>query len=204
PLSKAPYSPNTCSPGAEHGCPLLCVSSCVYQMGCRHTARRDGSVPALLTPPCTPPPANQHSHQPLQETIRGNSAAGKHEATEGERAWAEGSQGNLQYSHSAKEYGCKLWSVFPAYQGLLRHPSAQLPAPIDFDQPLPLPSWLEANVGNDSPSDVFMSVAGPSISLQCCVKVADVPPLCLMNGVCLTAAKPLLSAEADQSLWIRL
>ncbi|CAB1455191.1 unnamed protein product [Pleuronectes platessa] len=26
PLSKAPYSPNICSPGAVYGCSLLCVS----------------------------------------------------------------------------------------------------------------------------------------------------------------------------------
>ena len=50
------------------------------------------------------------------------------------------------------------------------------------------PSWLLGNVGNDRPSDVFMSEAEPSISLQRCVKVAEVPPLCLMDGACLWTA----------------
>lgn len=50
------------------------------------------------------------------------------------------------------------------------------------------PCWLQGNVGNDSPSDVFMSVAEPSVSLWCCVKVADVPPLRLIDGACLFTA----------------
>lgn len=33
-----------------------------------------------------------------------------------------------------------------------------------------------------------MSAAEPSVSLQCCTKVADVPPLRLMNGACLCIA----------------
>lgn len=33
-----------------------------------------------------------------------------------------------------------------------------------------------------------MSAAESSISLQCCVKVADVPPLCLMDEACHCAA----------------
>lgn len=50
------------------------------------------------------------------------------------------------------------------------------------------PSRLQGYAGNDSPSDVFMSVAEPSVSLQCCGKVPDVPPLCLMDGACLCIA----------------
>lgn len=46
-------------------------------------------------------------------------------------------------------------------------------------------SWLQGYPGNDSPSDVFMSGSEPSVSLQCCEKVADTPLLCLMDGACL-------------------
>lgn len=41
---------------------------------------------------------------------------------------------------------------------------------------------LQGYVGNDSPSDVFMWVAVPSVSLRCSEKVADVPTPCLMDG----------------------
>ncbi|CAB1459026.1 unnamed protein product [Pleuronectes platessa] len=44
PLSKEPYSPNICSPGAVHGCPLLFVSCYVHEMATR-----------CRTPPCSPP-----------------------------------------------------------------------------------------------------------------------------------------------------
>ncbi|CAB1444763.1 unnamed protein product [Pleuronectes platessa] len=51
PLSKAPYSPNICSPGAVHGCPLLCVSSCVHQMNTEEETQPISSQADLtLTP----------------------------------------------------------------------------------------------------------------------------------------------------------
>lgn len=43
------------------------------------------------------------------------------------------------------------------------------------------PSPLQGYAGNDSPSDVFMSAAEPSVSLRCSGKVADMPPLSLMD-----------------------
>lgn len=47
--------------------------------GCCDRVRGDSSMPALLTPPQRPPLANQHTYQPLGETIRESGAAGKHE-----------------------------------------------------------------------------------------------------------------------------
>lgn len=47
------------------------------------------------------------------------------------------------------------------------------------------PSRLQGCTGNDSPSDVLMSAAEPSVSLQCRGKVAELPPLCLMDGASL-------------------
>lgn len=41
---------------------------------------------------------------------------------------------------------------------------------------------LRGSSGDDSTSDIFMSVTEPSVSLRYCVKVADVTPLCLMDG----------------------
>ncbi|KAF0040642.1 hypothetical protein F2P81_006540 [Scophthalmus maximus] len=64
----------------------VCFSSSVHRgnnasafdsIGRGDTVRWDGSVSALLTPPWRPPPANQHSHQPLEETIRGNGTTGR-------------------------------------------------------------------------------------------------------------------------------
>lgn len=57
-------------------------------------------MPALLTPPQRPPRANQPSHQPLGETIRGNSTTGKHEEAEGKGMG--GKQQEIKYLKESK------------------------------------------------------------------------------------------------------
>lgn len=59
-------------------------------------------MPALLTPPQRPPPPNQHSHQPLGETIRGNSTTGKHEEAERKGVWGGGGQQEIKYLEESK------------------------------------------------------------------------------------------------------